>query len=64
MTILLADLLKDLREDHRNMSIMLDLPLVKMSGFEVEYASVTCVQHHATKTEVQLLNFAPWRDRL
>lgn len=25
MTILLADLLKDLREDHRNMSIMLDL---------------------------------------
>ena len=25
MTILLADLLNDLREDHRNMSIMLDL---------------------------------------
>ena len=25
MTILLADLLRDLHEDHRNMSIMLDL---------------------------------------
>jgi len=45
------------------LSIMLDLPLVKMSAFDVEYASVTCVEHHARKTEVKLLNFTPWRDR-
>jgi broad specificity phosphatase PhoE len=46
------------------LSILLDLPLVKMAAFDVEYASVTCVAHHARKTEVKLLNFVPWRDRL
>ena len=45
------------------LSILLDLPLVKMSVFDVEYASVTYVEHQARKTEVKLLNFAPWRHR-
>ena len=44
------------------LSLLLDLPFVKMSGFDVEYASVTVVDHFPHKTEVQLLNFAPWRD--
>jgi broad specificity phosphatase PhoE len=44
------------------LSLLLDLPFVKMSGFDVEYASVTVVDHFPHKTEVQLLNLAPWRD--
>ena len=44
------------------LSLLLELPFVKLSGFDVEYASVTVVDHFPHKTEVQLLNFAPWRD--
>jgi broad specificity phosphatase PhoE len=44
------------------LSILLDLPLPKISAFEIDYASVTRVEQHAHKTEVTLLNFAPWRD--
>ena len=44
------------------LSILLALPLPKMAGFEIEYASVTQVHCSPHKTEVQLLNFAPWRD--
>lgn len=44
------------------LSILLDLPLPKMGGFEIEYASVTEVHLHSHKNEVQLLNFTPWRD--
>ena len=44
------------------LSILLDIPLVKMAGFDVEYASVTWIDRFPHKTEVQLLNFAPWRD--
>lgn len=44
------------------LSIMLGLPLSRMALFEIEYASVTDVTLHPHKTEVQLLNFTPWRD--
>jgi broad specificity phosphatase PhoE len=44
------------------LSVALDLPLAKMSGFDVEYASVSIVDWLRRKTEVQLLNYTPWRD--
>lgn len=44
------------------LSILLDMPLSRMSLFEVDYASVTWVELQPHKTEVQLLNFTPWRD--
>ncbi|MFM1769042.1 MAG: Phosphoserine phosphatase 1 [Verrucomicrobiota bacterium] len=44
------------------LSILLELPLPKTAGLEIDYASVTRVERHAHKTELTLLNFAPWRD--
>jgi broad specificity phosphatase PhoE len=44
------------------LSILLELELTKMASFEIDYASVTQVEHHTPKTEVTLLNFAPWRE--
>jgi broad specificity phosphatase PhoE len=44
------------------LSILLQLPLPKLGHFEIEYASVTQLHLHPHKTEVQLLNFTPWRD--
>lgn len=44
------------------LSILLDLPLPKLAHFEIEYASLTEIHLLAHKTEVQLLNFTPWRD--
>lgn len=44
------------------LSILLELPLPKMASFEIDYASLTQVERHSHKTEVTLLNFAPWRD--
>ena len=44
------------------LSILLDIPIVKMAGFDVEYASMTVVDCFPHKIEVQLLSFAPWRD--
>jgi broad specificity phosphatase PhoE len=44
------------------LSILLTLPLAKTSMFEIEYASVTEVLLEPHRTEVQLLNFTPWRD--
>lgn len=43
------------------LAILLDLPLRKFNAFEVDYASVTHVEVGPRHTEVQLLNFAPWR---
>lgn len=42
------------------LSILLDIPLPRMAGFEVDYASVTSVALLPHKTEVQFLNFTPW----
>jgi len=44
------------------LSILLEMPLPQMASFEIEYASLTQVHIWAHKTEVQLLNFTPWRD--
>lgn len=44
------------------LAILLDLPLPKTAGFEIEYASVTEVEVHPHRAEIQLLNFTPWRD--
>ena len=44
------------------LSILLDLPLPKMASFEIDYASVTEVHCSPGRAEVQLMNFAPWRD--
>lgn len=45
------------------LAILLDLPLSKMARVQIEYGSVTVVEHHPKITEVQLVNFTPWRDR-
>lgn len=42
------------------LSFLLGLPLPKMAGFEIDYASVTVVAVLPHKTEVQFLNFTPW----
>jgi broad specificity phosphatase PhoE len=44
------------------LAILLDLPLVRTNAFDVEYASVTEVVLLPHRTEIQLLNFTPWRD--
>jgi broad specificity phosphatase PhoE len=45
------------------LSLLLNLPLPAFAHFDVDYASLTEVELRAQrKTEVQLLNFAPWRD--
>jgi broad specificity phosphatase PhoE len=44
------------------LSILLDLPLPRMSMFEIDYASVSAVELKPYRAEVQLLNLAPWRD--
>jgi broad specificity phosphatase PhoE len=43
---------------------LLELPLSKMAHFEVDYASITVVDHRPGRPEVQLLNCTPWRRRL
>jgi broad specificity phosphatase PhoE len=45
------------------LSILLELPLDKTAMFEIDYASVTHILYSSERTELQLLNFAPWRDR-
>ncbi|MFO1488536.1 MAG: histidine phosphatase family protein [Verrucomicrobiota bacterium] len=44
------------------LAILLDLPLPKMASFEIDYASVTRVELFPHKTEIQFLNFTPWRE--
>lgn len=44
------------------LALLLDLPLVVTGRFEIEYASVSVVDKGPLRTEVQLLNFTPWRD--
>lgn len=42
------------------LSLLLEFPLASMNRFEVDYSSLTVVEHRTLKTEVKLLNFAPW----
>jgi broad specificity phosphatase PhoE len=44
------------------LSILLKMPLPKTNIFEIEYASVTQIALHSQHTEIELLNFTPWRD--
>ena len=44
------------------LSLLLDLPIRELAKFEIDYASLTQINFLSHKTEVQLLNFAPWRD--
>lgn len=45
------------------LALLIDVPLSKMSAFEIDYASVTEVTTSGARTEIQLLNFAPWKGR-
>jgi hypothetical protein len=44
------------------LAILLRWPLVRTGAFEIEYASLTQVLVLPEKTELQLLNFTPWRE--
>ena len=44
------------------LSMLLELPLPKFAHFDIEYASVTVVEQRQHRSEVELLNFTPWRD--
>lgn len=44
------------------LSVLLELPLHKMTHLEIDYASLTWVDWNGKKTEMQLQNFTPWRD--
>jgi broad specificity phosphatase PhoE len=44
------------------LGILLDLPLRRTAAFEIEYASLTKVALLPHGTQVQLMNFVPWRD--
>jgi broad specificity phosphatase PhoE len=44
------------------LSILLKLPLPMTASFDIDYASLTQADHHVHRTEVSLLNLAPWRD--
>ncbi len=46
------------------LALLLDLPFRKMAGFDIEYASVSIIDYLPRRTEVQLLNFTPWRDNV
>jgi broad specificity phosphatase PhoE len=44
------------------LALLLDLPLPKTAGFEIDYTSITEVEVHPHRAEIQLLNLTPWRD--
>jgi broad specificity phosphatase PhoE len=44
------------------LAILLDLPLPKTAGFDIDYTSITEMQIHPHRAEIRLLNFTPWRD--
>jgi len=44
------------------LALLLDLPLVRTASFEIEYASVTRVDHEPGKARIRVLNLTPWRD--
>jgi broad specificity phosphatase PhoE len=44
------------------LSILLDMPLPNTNIFEIEYAGMTQVALWQNHAEIELLNFAPWRD--
>jgi broad specificity phosphatase PhoE len=46
------------------LSIVLEMPLAQTTSLAVDYASVARVALESPRAELELLNFAPWRDRV
>ena len=44
------------------LALLLDIPFSRTHGFAVDYASITEVALKPDRNEIQLLNFAPWRE--
>ncbi|HTV40021.1 MAG TPA: histidine phosphatase family protein [Candidatus Sulfotelmatobacter sp.] len=44
------------------LSILLEIPLPRTNMFEIEYAGATQIALYPERAEIELLNFAPWRD--
>lgn len=44
------------------LALLLELPLPKMASFDIDYASLTQVLVSPGLAQLELLNFAPWRD--
>jgi broad specificity phosphatase PhoE len=44
------------------LTILLDIPFSRTGLFQIEYASLTQVRLRPEQTELQLLNFTPWRE--
>jgi hypothetical protein len=44
------------------LAILLDWPLPKLAGLEIDYASLTQVVWTSRMARLQLANFTPWRD--
>ena len=42
------------------LALLLDEPFSKMDRFEVDFASLTVIEHRSNRTEIKLHNFAPW----
>jgi len=42
------------------LSLLLDEPFSKMDHFEVDFASLTVIEHRSSRVEIKLHNFAPW----
>ena len=45
------------------LSLLIEIPLSKMSAFEIDYASVTEIKVNGGRREIQLLNYSPWKHR-
>ena len=46
------------------LAILFEWPFPKMGAFEIDYASITRVDLLPTRPRLQLVNFAPWREKV
>lgn len=42
------------------LALLLEEPFSKMGRFEVDFASLTVIEHRSNRAEIKLHNFAPW----
>ena len=42
------------------LALLLDAPFSKMDRFEVDFASLSVIEHRSNRAEIKLHNFAPW----
>ncbi len=42
------------------LSLLLEEPFSRMDRYEVDFASLTVVEHRSNRAEIKLHNFAPW----